>query len=376
MNEQERLKELQAYKILDTPPEKELDELAEIASVICDTPISLLSFVDEDRQWFKSIRGLSVDQTPRDQAFCQHALHLPEEVLVVDDPLNDERFKDNPLVNGDPYIRFYAGAPLQTPKGNVLGTLCVIDKKPRQINEKQKKALQILAKKAMNYLETRKILLEQDTKIEQSAHRLKKLTDQTPGVVFQLEMDKQGKLSFPFLSKGIEKVFPKLPLAILKEQPELGLEMIYPDDIPHVNQTLNQSYKSLQNWSAEFRMLSNDNTLRWFWANAKPELQENGSVMWYGYFRDITSKKEYVKALEQILFDISHVLRSPVATLLGISNVLEDNELDTQTLKRFLKHIRDVSEEMDHCLTTLDHVYNDLKYKATYKETVPVKQNR
>ncbi|WKN30549.1 PAS domain-containing protein [Porifericola rhodea] len=376
MNEQERLKELQAYKILDTPPEKELDELAEIASVICDTPISLLSFVDEDRQWFKSIRGLSVDQTPRDQAFCQHALHLPEEVLVVDDPLNDERFKDNPHVNGDPYIRFYAGAPLQTPKGNVLGTLCVIDNKPRQINEKQKKALQILAKKAMNYLETRKILLEQDTKIERSAHRLKKLTDQTPGVVFQLEMDKQGKLSFPFLSKGIEKVFPKLPLAILKEQPELGLKMIYPDDTPHVNQTLNQSYKSLQNWSAEFRMLSNDNTLRWFWANAKPELQENGSVMWYGYFRDITSKKEYVKALEQILFDISHVLRSPVATLLGISNVLEDNELDTPTLNRFLKHIRDVSEEMDHCLTTLDHAYNDLKYKATNKETVPVKQNR
>ena len=116
MNEQNRLQELKSYKILDTLPEKELDELAEIASVICDTPISLVSFIDEKRQWFKARKGIEAQETPREDAFCQHTLQTPKEVLVVNDPLNDERFKNNPLVLGNPHIRFYAGAPLETPR--------------------------------------------------------------------------------------------------------------------------------------------------------------------------------------------------------------------------------------------------------------------
>ncbi|MEO6454425.1 MAG: GAF domain-containing protein, partial [Ginsengibacter sp.] len=178
MNEQERVAELKRYKILDTPSEQELDELVEIASAICGTPISLITFIDDTRQWFKAKKGVEdIQEVPREISLCQHVLHYSKSVLVAEDTLHDERFKNNPMVTGNPYIRFYAGAPLKSPNGHVIGTLCVIDNKAHNINEDQKRALVLLAKKVMDYLETRNILLEQSDKIEFNASRLKKLTD-------------------------------------------------------------------------------------------------------------------------------------------------------------------------------------------------------
>ena len=176
MNEQSRLKELYRYNILDTKPEVELDELAEIASIICNTPISLISMVDKKRTWHKSKYGFDVEEVLRGDSFCQHALHNSKEVLVVEDAQLDEKFSKSPFTKGNNAIRFYAGAPLVTPNGYVLGTLCVVDTQPKTISEVQKKALQILSKKAMEYLNSRKLILLQNSNIELNAHKLKKLT--------------------------------------------------------------------------------------------------------------------------------------------------------------------------------------------------------
>lgn len=221
MSEQARLQELYDYRILDSAPDKELDELAEIASAICDTPISLLSLVDKSRQWFKAKVNFETFETPRDSAFCQHAIQSPSEVLVVEDPLNDERFKDNPLVLGNPNIRFYAGAPLQTRNGYVLGTLCVLDNKPRTLSEAQKRALMLLANKAIDYLETRKLLIEQGENLASNSSMLIKLSEQAPGAIYQLEMKPNGKMSFPFISQGMKEVHPYFNLDELKINPEL-----------------------------------------------------------------------------------------------------------------------------------------------------------
>lgn len=158
-NETERLRALRSYKILDTKPEERFDELTQLAAIICDAPISLITLLDADRQWFKSRVGLDVEETPRAQAFCTHAIMQPE-LFVVPDATKDERFAHNTLVTGDPRIRFYAGAPLATADGHLLGTLCVIDRKPRTLTENQKTALQILGRQVIANMELRSNLRE------------------------------------------------------------------------------------------------------------------------------------------------------------------------------------------------------------------------
>ncbi len=152
--EAERLASLDRLKILDTLPEKEFDDLTLIASHICGTPIGLVSLVDETRQWFKSKRGLDAPETSRDIAFCAHAI-LGDDLFIIPDSRIDERFSNNPLVTKDPYVVFYAGAPLISPDGYPIGTLCVIDHKPKTLNESQKACLKALANQVSKLLDLR-----------------------------------------------------------------------------------------------------------------------------------------------------------------------------------------------------------------------------
>ena len=155
-NEAQRLAALQEYHILDTAAEQAYDDIVALAAYLCDVPIALITLVDESRQWFKSRLGLNEKETPRDVAFCAHAI-LQTEPLIVRDALKDRRFSDNALVTGSPHIRLYAGFPLVNPDGFALGTLCVIDRKPRRLSAEQKTAMQALARQVMALLELRRV---------------------------------------------------------------------------------------------------------------------------------------------------------------------------------------------------------------------------
>lgn len=154
-NESKRLKVLWQYEVLDTVPEEVFDDLTELAARICEAPIALISLVDEKRQWFKAKVGVSISETSRELSFCAYAI-TQSDLFIVPDATQDKRFANNPLVTSDPKIRFYAGAPLITPDGHALGTLCVIDKVPRELRPEQKQALRILARHVVTQLELRR----------------------------------------------------------------------------------------------------------------------------------------------------------------------------------------------------------------------------
>jgi GAF domain-containing protein len=155
-NEAQRLAALRDYHILDTAAEQTYDDITALAAYICEVPIAVISLVDESRQWFKSKHGLTEVETPRDVAFCAHAI-LQTEPMIVQDALKDTRFADSALVTRSPHIRFYAGFPLATPEGLALGMLCAIDRKPRQLSAEQHHAMQALARQVMALLELRRV---------------------------------------------------------------------------------------------------------------------------------------------------------------------------------------------------------------------------
>jgi GAF domain-containing protein len=193
--EAKRLKILWQYDVLDTVPEEVFDDLTELAARICEAPIALISLVDEDRQWFKSKVGITVNETSRDISFCAHAIKQ-QELFIIPDATKDLRFSNNPLVTSDPKIRFYAGAPLITPDGHALGTLCVIDKVPRDLRLEQQQALRVLARHVMTQLEIRrhaKDLNEAREARETASEELDKLKAENAKLKRELEKLKKSK---------------------------------------------------------------------------------------------------------------------------------------------------------------------------------------
>ena len=173
-NETQRLEALRRYDILDTPPEAAFDELTRLVAQLCDAPIAHISLLDEGRQWLKSRIGLQPVEVPREISFCAHAI-LQSELMVIPDARRDERFADNPMVEGEPHIRFYAGMPLITPEGFRIGALSVADRVPRQLNPGQVETLQVLSRHVMTQLELRRRLSELDRVVEEHQRGVEQL---------------------------------------------------------------------------------------------------------------------------------------------------------------------------------------------------------
>ena len=357
MDEFARLNDLYNLKILDSNPEKKFDELTHLASLICGMPISLVSLIDKDRQWFKSVYGMELKETLRADGFCHYLLDGTP-FFEIKNAEKDKRFKDSPLVTGYPFISYYAGAPIMSTSGQVLGALCVIDQKENSLNENQKEALKILVRKATSYLSTRKTFIDQQKHIELSANRLKQILDNTPGVIFQLRIQDNFEISFDFISKGIQEVHPHLSDEKMKAQPKIFLNYIHPDDEEEFRKSMRKSASTLSPYKYNFRVKLNGDNIKWFKVRVIPKRIDDETVVWFGTLMDVSSIMEYETILEQITFDISHVIRKPLTTLLGLNTTLRNHtELSEADLREYSDMINIVVKELDVFTRKLDQFY-------------------
>lgn len=258
LDESSRIQTLHSLNVLDTPPEERFDRITKIAQIMFDVPIALVSLVDSDRQWFKSCAGLSVTETPRSMSFCSHAI-LNEDVMTVNDATQDERFANNPLVTGNPNIRFYAGKPIRHPDGEMLGTLCIIDTKPRVFSRADKSVLIDLA----NWVESefkntvltnslketaKNLSITKEELVKQNEHLTQLVKEKTDQILKQDRLSTIGSMA----SRIAHDL--RNPLSVI----QMSSELLKMDLEKHMDDTMKLQCLSLQNAITEINRIIGD----------------------------------------------------------------------------------------------------------------------
>jgi len=351
--ETQRLAALRGYDILDTPREAEFDDIVEVVSAICEAPISVINLIDAGRQWFKAEVGIGVRETPIDSSLCAHAILQPD-LFVVPDTTKDARFCDNPLVTGEPRLRFYAGALLETPDGLPLGTICVLDYVPRNLNEKQRALLRLMARQIMKLLELRRLnARERELRLEAEAlvrermvadARLLQLNEEVERKIsqrsqvrnrtWQVSPDLLGALN----SKGyFETSNPAWKTMLGWSEEEVAsmsiFELLHPDDVERTRVGFNLTLEGQPAIRFPNRYRCKDGSYRWIsWVG----VPEDGFVYCSG--RDVTqemeaqasllSERETAALRDQFIAVLGHDLRNPLASIDAGTRLLLKTRLD------------------------------------------------
>jgi PAS domain S-box-containing protein len=287
-NERERLENLLSYEVLDTLSERQFDDITSIASQICNTPISLISLIDNNRQWFKSKKGLDINETPREYTFCDHAIKNPNEILIVKDATLDSRFQNNPMTKGETHIVFYAGVPLVSPDGFALGTLCVIDGVTRDLSDSQIDALHALSRQVMSQLELKKISAE----IKQKNQTLiihERLFDLSENLMCIFDLRNKNV-------KSINNSFAKILGWTIDEIINKTLnDFGHPEDKQHGLKIISRLKNNKKIDRFEMRVLKKDGKYSWVRWSVKPHI-ETGEVFMLGEDINESKKNEIDKA--------------------------------------------------------------------------------
>ncbi|TDO20723.1 ATP-binding protein [Pedobacter duraquae] len=328
-NEAERLKALQSYHILDTAEDADFDDLTALAAAICQTPIALISLVDQKRQWFKSHKGLSARETPRDYSFCAHGLAVPTQPLIVTDATRDVRFKENPLVTGDPGIVFYAGVPLVNTDGFALGSLCVIDTESRELSAEQIAGLSILGRQVIDKLELRRTLTnlaELNERLVESNHGLASAQLKLKQAIETGKMDTWSinpKTLEVTMSGFIKELFGYLPDEDLPM--EAILEAVDPDYRQMLLDVLKDALENAKPSDTEYP-ITNKITGEQIWVKATGKVyfdSEGNQTEYSGMFMDITERKLDEIRKNDFIGMVSHELKTPLTSINGYIQLLQ-----------------------------------------------------
>jgi|GEM_PF-1106320 len=330
-NEHERLRELLSLEILDTGHESQFDEIVQLASHICEAPITLVSLLDESRQWFKAKVGLDLSETPREAAFCAHTL-LDDDLLVVEDPGDDERFRENPFVTGEPNIKFYAGAPLRTSNGYNIGTLCVLDTRKRQLTETQRTALQLLSRQVVKELELRKANRE----LQRKNQMLQGFLENIPVIAYRVDA---GGTIRELTGSGLDVL--GLGNGQWVGRNAFGL-------LPHMAETIREV---LRTGKSTFVSSNRRKGREWHLEHyVFPDETNPGGVT--GFALNVTSRMAFERELKvaketaeratqaksRFLANMSHEIRTPISAILGFAQMLRRQPLPGEA-QEYLNHI-------------------------------------
>lgn len=340
-NEPERLAALREAGLLDTPPEQVFDDIVQLASEICSTPISLVSLVDEHRQWFKAKVGLAATETSRDVSFCAHAILQPKDLFIVPDAQRDPRFRQNQLVVGDPGISFYAGMPLVTATGHSLGTLCVIDRRPRELTPAQMDSLRRLARQLGTHLELRRLsqrLVGAEEQMQSWARDVARTNLQLHTEIQERERvesalrerEEQLRDLFENATDLVQSVGPDGRLLLVNRAwlntlgyraSELAsltiFDVIHPDCLPECRTMFERVLKGEAVNNLEVLFRAKDGQTIHVEGNASCRFENGQAIATRAIFRDITKRKAVEAERERLIKELQAAL-AEVQTLSGL----------------------------------------------------------
>lgn len=317
---------MQSFDLPSLDNNETLQAITEFASALCKTPTAMVSFVETERQWFPARTGLDASETPRSQSFCAHAM-LGTEILVVPDATLDARFSDNPLVTGEPHIRFYAGAPLVSEDGVRIGALCVIDSEPRPgLTALQQQGMQVLAGNIMLLLTSRRSLRRTDHELEEQEAKFRVLADAMPQMVWSTQPD--GYHDY-YNARWYE--FTGVPPGSTDGEGWNG--MFHPDDQERSRSVWQHSLETGEPYEIEYRLRDAHGEYRWTLGRALPIRDSQGNIMrWFGTCTDIHDQKMLQVQRELIAQELSHRIKNIFSVVSGLISISTRNRPEIQAI--------------------------------------------
>jgi PAS domain S-box-containing protein len=344
-DEAARLAALARYDILDTPPEQAFDDLTLLATHVADVPIAAVSLVDEARQWFKSSVGLDTREAAREHAFCAHAILDHTRVMIVPDTLEDDRFRDNPLVTGGPAIRFYAGAPLVTEDGFTLGTLCLADQRPRELSAKQVELLQALARQVVSRLEERRrlsALTRAKSELDIAREELDRFFDLSLDMLCVADFE----YHFTRLNPAWERITGYTRAELLRKP---YLDFVHPDDLGATLRAASSLTRGTELFSFENRYRCKNGSYKWMSWAATGSADEKRI---YAAARDITDQKQADEALRRYAKELESAKRAEEENAARLKQLVDELDLAKRQAEEATRAKSDFLANMSHEIRT------------------------
>ena len=347
MNENTRIATLRKYQILDTPRERAFDHITKLTTKVLNVPIAIISIVDTDRIWFKSTHGIDVTQIFRESGLCASAI-LGKEIHIVEDALTDVRTKENSLVTSEFGLRFYAGVPLTVKNGKNLGTLCIIDKKPRNLTAKEISLLKDLGDLVVELLETKRSVIECETSQIDTSNVLKSIYESTQKASTFIGND----LKIRYTNQAAKNV-SKIVFGKEKEIGDDAMDYVLPQHKKEFKRLFNKAL------SGDQIEVEKSDGKSFYNITIHPVYNQNNAIIGMAHtIQDIThTRRNYQRLVQQnellkrITWQQCHEVRRPVSNILGFCSLLKDNlDIDQKERETYINHLYDATKELDHII--------------------------